>query len=190
MRFLNLVTFLIIFPCILKAQVFKKSYVEGYIVTKSDTIKGLIRQKRVYTGKIRYKLSEDGTDSKIKLKNIESLKAGTVLYKKVIYRNRPMMMKELIYGPVSLYSLPVENMAGFQDHGFQSPYHEEEYFLMKENEVIKVPKEAFHKILSAFFDNYPDLADKIFSKFYKYENLIDIVTKYNYWYNYKRSPEK
>ena len=174
----------------INAQFTPKSYLKGYIVTSSDdTIRGNIEQKAVYTSVIKYKLQENDKAIKIKLKEVEYLKIGNTVYHSVRYRKQYHLMKEVIRGPISLLSLPTPTIPN-NPNQFTPLQNEPDYYLSKNGIVDHVDKEKFYQKTSLYFSDFEQLGEKIGNKEYTYVDLVEIVLKYNYWYNYKRPSDK
>ncbi len=174
----------------IQAQFNSKSYLKGYIVTLSeDTIQSIIEQKPVYTGSIKYKLQENGKAIKIKLRKVRYLKIGNTLYHGVVFRKQYYLMKEVINGPVSLLFLPNPTVPNYPNQS--TPLQNElDFYLRKHDIVDHVDKEKFYLKTASYFSDFEQLEEKIGNKEYTYDDLIEIVLKYNYWYNYKRPTDK
>jgi hypothetical protein len=174
----------------IEAQFIPKSYLKGYIVTSSeDTIRGNIEQKAVYTSVIKYKLQENDKAIKIKLKEVKYLKIGNTLYHNVRYRKQYHLMKEVIRGPISLLSLPTPAIPN-NPNPLTSLQNKPDYYLIKNGIVQHVDKEKYYQKTALYFSDFEHLREKIGNKEYTYDDLVEIVLKYNYWYNYKRPSDK
>ena len=174
----------------IQAQFNPKSYLKGYIVTLSeDTIQSIIEQKPVYTGSIKYKLQENDKAIKIKLRKVKYLKIGNTLYHGVGIRKQYYLMKEVINGPVSLLSLPIPTLSNYPNQSIPLQ-NELDFYLKKHDMVDHVDKEKFFLKTASYFSDFDQLGEKILNKDYTYDDLIEIVIKYNYWYNYKRPIDK
>ena len=174
----------------INAQFTPKSYLNGYIVTSSeDTIRGNIEQKTVYTSVIKYKLQEKDKAIKIKLKEVKYLKIGNTVYHSVRYRKQYHLMKEVIKGPINLLSLPAPAIPN-NPNQFTLLQNEPDYYLGKNGIVDHVDKEKFYQKTALYFSDFEQLGEKIGNKEYTYDDLVEIVLKYNYWYNYKRPSDK
>jgi len=184
-----IVLFTLIFSDI-QAQFNQKTYLKGYIVTSSeDTIQSTIEQKATYTGSIKYKFQENDKTIRIKLRKVKYLKIGNTLYHGVTFRKQHYLMKEVINGPVSLLSLPNQMVSNNQNQF--SPFQNDPDFYLRKNDIIDhVDKEKFYLKTASYFSDFEDLGDKILNKEYTYDDLIEIVLKYNYWYHYKRPTDK
>ena len=174
----------------IQAQFNQKSYLKGYIVTSSeDTIQCIIEQKSTYTGSVKYKFQENDKAIKIKLRKVKYLKIGNTLYHGVSFRKQYYLMKEVVNGPVSLLSIPIPMLSNNQNQF--SPLQNDPNFYLRKNDIIDhVDREKFYLKTASYFSDFEDLGEKIFNKEYSYDDLIEIVLKYNYWYDYKRPSDK
>lgn len=184
-----IVLFTLIFSDI-QAQFNQKTYLKGYIVTSSeDTIQSIIEQKATYTGSIKYKLQENDKVLKIKLRKVKYLKIGNTLYHGVGFRKQYYLMKGIIDGPVSLLSFPNPVILN-NPNQFSPLQNDPDFYLRKNNIIDHVDREKFYLKTASYFSDFEDLGKKILNKEYNYDDLIEIVLKYNYWYDYKRPSDK
>jgi len=190
-RFLKIILILLtlIFSDI-QAQFNQKSYLKGYIITSSkDTIQSIIEQKAIYTGSIKYKFQENDKAIKIKVRKVKYLKIGNTLYHGVVFGKQYYLMKEVIDGPVSLLSLP-NPMVSNDRNQFSPLQNGPNFYLRKNDRIDHVDREKFYLKTASYFSDFGDLEKKILNKEYSYDDLIEIVLKYNYWYNYRRTTNK
>jgi len=169
-----------------ESQIIDGDFVEGWILTKSgDSIKGFIQQKMVYSGTLKYRANKSGKSKKIKAGDAELLHVGNVTYHSLVYRKNKYLMKQIISGEISLFSIPIfdPNISNFNR---DSRYSNEEYYLKRKDLVAKVRKDNFRNLMANYVAEYDELAKKLKNKDYTYNDLIDIVSDFNYWYNYTR----
>ena len=169
-----------------ESQILEGNFVEGWILTKSgDSIIGFIQQKMVYSGTLKYRINKSGKSKKLKAGDTELLHVGKVTYQSLIYRNNTYLMKQIINGEISLYSIPLFD-PDKSNFNRDSRYSNEEYYLKRNDQVAKVRKDNFHNLMANYVAEYDELAKKLQNKEYTYNDLIDIVSDFNYWYNYNR----
>lgn len=174
-------------------------YSEGIIVTETDTINCYIELMDLYQRKLKYKINKDDKKIlKIDLKKINQFKVGPYIYNWVNYKDKSLLMRQIKRGNISLYkfykgSPPVYNGTTGQVYN-NNLSNNESFYLVKGTKTFKITKRKLDKVLFDVMSDNKNLNEDI-SKLEYNDILFEIhlkrlIGKYNYWYKYKKVPNK
>lgn len=177
--------FLIIFSLIttsINAQSFK--YLKGYVVTETnDTIHCKILDVGLVESHTKVKMrTMDGEKIKLKKRDIKSYatRGKTYVKKKVVesgFINNIEYMELLEKGSINLYTYRRQQ----EGKPPQIDYYEfsQSYFLEKEGKFERVKGLFFRAIVAEYISDNPELLQKVSDKELKFDDLQDIIAKYN-----------
>jgi hypothetical protein len=96
---------------------------------------------------------------------------------------KPMWMQLIVSGPCSLYTYTVitkQNGATFVDHWYACQKQDEDLPRIVGAKASGITLfDPTPKVLSNYFSDYPELAEKIKTKQYTTKNMVEIVNEYN-----------
>lgn len=182
-----------------------KEKAEGYIITHSqDTIYGYFKLKTDRDKKINYAktqekicfVNKDGKKSYYDATEIESFyffyNLETLTFKSVPYfKNGQLFMKVVSEkGNLNLYQLypdsekRLTSVYELAEYAFSMVGSGEKFFfyiIKPSGQFLLMGKHTPKNRIQSFFDDYPELAEKIDSREYKYTDVYKMVREYNAW---------
>ncbi len=177
-------------------------YLKGFIITESnDTINGHIAYEEDYYGRVKYKFNRDDKENhKISVKQIKYLKVSRDVFESIKYEKDSLLMRSIVKGEMSFYkdiqkkqgpmmpvgpAVPVGSTvsAGMM---MTSSRKKEIFYLVKDDQVIKIKKRKLQALLKDLMIDYPEIypeIDQLDTRYARLEyTLRDLLKKYNYRY--------
>ena len=142
---------------------------KDYVVTlKGDTVYGsaTILPDRLYD---KVSLKGEGGKQEFKSIHISTVNIEGKFYDPINYNNKRIFGQRAVKGPLSLYKLRPEKEFEFYV----------EILIDQKQETSQVPNIGFKKIMSRFFSDCPELAQKIESKELVKNDMEEIISTYN-----------
>jgi hypothetical protein len=155
-------------------------YYNGYILTKTDTIKCLVEEYNQKYGDayVFYKLAPDDRNTlDIAYRDIIEVFDNTYYYDIVNIQNRLVLLRRLCEGTVTLYEWEKTIDTSF------GPKTKTKYYLKKSDKIIKISKSTFKEDLKTAFSENLEILNEINNMDYEVvcSNLKSLVNKYNDW---------
>ena len=164
---------------------------EGYVITNNnDTIFGMVelwKDDCFIKVCLTNKMANKGTF--YRADKIKKFKIGKSFYESIVLKDAHYFFRRLIDGPVSLfdqYDVQKQNFAsGNIDFG-STKRTKKEYYLLKNDYLVKVPHTFFKKNMAEYFKDDEKLSKEIENNELGFENLVAIISEYNEWYISKK----
>lgn len=175
------------------------SYSKGYIITWNDSIACYIQRMDSYNEGIKYKLNKtDKKPLKMKSREVQKLNVSYALYKRVKYKSqKSALMKEIYLGKISLYKhITIRHSPSMDASGNMYTTYGgtiENLYLVSNHKVIGVKKRKVSTTLKELMVYNKEIFEELEQykprKYQLERTLKAILSKYNYWYKYKRLSE-
>jgi hypothetical protein len=155
-------------------------FFKGYIITNTqkDTVRCYVQNKNDFENSrvVKYKFFKEDAVQEFKIENVVELYDNTSVFKKINYKKRDYLFKQLVKGYVSLYEQVTTSIS---NDGSISKSNT--YYLEKQDQLLRIRWTAYKDDLKSILTDDPETTQKIEDlKFLQVETFIQaLVNNYN-----------
>jgi len=178
----NLIVLLIIFIANSAGAQTGFGFVKGTIVSKQgDTLICLVERALDYSDKVFYKMQENDEVSKMKVKDIKSLKTPVAEYENIPIDKKEKLMLLKSKGKINLYSFTSageSKRTTIAGYGMSQSTFDFNYVIKKKDRIQLLTKENFKQAFLEFTKDCAALVTEINSSSYNLNDINTILTDY------------